>query len=69
MGISPMRFSGGRSVLNGRHRGGGRFGSGRLAAAAAALDEERQKEKHVDRENREKNLFEPFAPMELWIAD
>jgi hypothetical protein len=40
-----------------------------LLTAAAALNQEGQKQEDVDRQYREKNLFEPFAPMELWVAD
>jgi hypothetical protein len=40
-----------------------------LTAATAALNEQGQKQDDVDREHREKNLFEPFAPIELWVAD
>jgi hypothetical protein len=40
-----------------------------LPAAAAALDQERQKQEDMDRQDRKKNLFEPFAPIELWVAD
>jgi hypothetical protein len=46
-----------------------RFGSCHLPAAAAALDEERQKKNHVNREDCEEDLFEPFAPIKLWVAD
>ncbi|HEX4263730.1 MAG TPA: hypothetical protein VH597_05275 [Verrucomicrobiae bacterium] len=33
------------------------------------MNEERQKQKDVDSKDREKNLFESFAPIELWVAD
>jgi hypothetical protein len=37
--------------------------------AAAALNKEGQKQEDVDRQDREKNLFESLTPMELWVTD
>jgi hypothetical protein len=41
----------------------------RLLTAATALNKEGQKEEDVNRQHREKNLFEPFPPIELWVTD
>ncbi|HWD93491.1 MAG TPA: hypothetical protein VG938_14205 [Verrucomicrobiae bacterium] len=40
-----------------------------MLTATAALNQERQEQENVDREHREKNLFESFAPIELRVTD
>jgi hypothetical protein len=69
MGWTPVTPGRKQSVLSGDRDRARRLGSGRLFAAAAPLNKERQKQKDVNRQHREKNLFESFAPIELWVSD
>ena len=55
--------------MRGDRDGVRRFAGRHLFTAAAALDKERQKQKNVNRQHREKNLFESFAPIELRVTD
>jgi hypothetical protein len=50
---------------NGRFR---RQGAG-IPAAAATLNQERQKQDDVDGEHREENFFESFSPILVRVAD